>query len=68
MNWSNLFSKAKHALVVGVGAGVAVVVGALTGGAAIPIALAGKVALGAAITYMIKPARPEPTLDASAVK
>jgi len=62
MNWSNLFSKAKHAAIIGAGAGVAVLVGALTGGvgfAALPFALAAKTAVGGAIVYMVKSARAE---------
>ena len=35
MNWSNLFSKAKHALFVGAGVGAGVLVTALTGGTAL---------------------------------
>jgi hypothetical protein len=62
MNWSNIFSKVKHALFVGAGTGVGILVTALTGGtavAALPFALAGKGAAAAAAAYMVKSARPE---------
>ena len=62
MNWSNLLSKAKHAAIIGAGAGVSVLVGALTGGvglAALPFSLAAKTALGGAVVYMVKSARPD---------
>lgn len=62
MNWTNIFSKVKHAAIIGAGAGVAVLVGALTGGvgfAALPFALAAKTAVGGAVVYMVKSARPD---------
>lgn len=62
MNWSNIWSKVQHATIIGAGAGVAVLVGALTGGtgfAALPFALAAKTAIGGALVYMVKSARPD---------
>lgn len=66
MNWSNLWSKIKHAVVPAAGAAVAVATGLL--GSGVSAAVVAKAAIGAFVAYLVKPARPEPVLDDSAVK
>ena len=51
MNWKNVFSKVLHAVVPAAGAALAAVVPAL----GLPVIA--KVAIGAALGYIIKPAR-----------
>lgn len=57
MNWSNLFSKIKHAIVPAAGAALAVATGLL--GAGVPALVIIKAGVGAFVAYLVKPARPD---------
>ncbi len=56
MNWSNIFSKIKHAVFPAAGAAIAVATGLL--GSGVSVAVVAKAAVGAFVAYLIKPARP----------
>lgn len=67
MNWSNLWSKVKHALAPAAGAAAGAVGDAIVNGNVSPRTVV-MGAVGAFFAYLFKPARPAPTLDSSAVK
>ena len=62
MNWKNLINKVMHGAIIAVGS----VLPAIVSGAVSPV-MAAKLAVGALVTYLIKPARPDSDVVAQPV-